>query len=171
MNLKNLVLHLSVGISMTVTASSGHAYEPEPEVMEEVIVIAHPLSGEGLSQASTVLEGKELERKLAGNIGATLAQEPGIHSAQFGNAVGRPVIHGLSGPRIRIMEDRIDALDLSVTSADHAVTIEPFIADRIEVLKGSSALLYGSGAIGGVVDVHTGRIPHNLARSAFEWRH
>lgn len=165
MNFKHLVPHLGMGLCMTGAAFSSHANEPAPEVMEEMIVIAHPLSGAGLSQASKVLEGTELERKLASNIGATLAQEPGIHSAQFGNAVGRPVIHGLSGPRIRIMEDRIDALDLSVTSADHAVTIEPFIADRIEVLKGSSALLYGSGAIGGVVDVHTGRIPHNLAES------
>ena len=60
------------------------------------------------------------------------------------------------------MEDRIDVLDLSVTSGDHAVGIEPFIAERIEVIKGSSTLLYGSGAIGGVVDVHTGRIPHYL---------
>jgi iron complex outermembrane receptor protein len=138
--------------------------QSEPlEIVEEVVVVAaHPLSGEGLSQASEVLVGDELSRKQAASIGATLANEPGIHSAQFGNAVGRPVIHGLSGPRIRIMEDRIDTLDVSVTSADHAVAVEPFIAERIEVLKGSSALLYGSGAIGGVIDVHTGRIPHRV---------
>ncbi|XOV84002.1 MAG: TonB-dependent receptor [bacterium] len=170
MNVKKVASCLGAGIA--VVGLTGHASEstdekPAPAKMEEVLVIAHPLSGAGLSQASTVLQGRELERKLAENIGATLAQEAGIHSAQFGNAVGRPVIHGLGGPRVRIMEDRIDALDVSVTSADHAVTVEPFIADRIEVLKGSSALLYGSGAIGGVVDVHTGRIPHNLADSAF----
>ena len=135
--------------------------EPAGKI-EEVFVIAHPLSGEGLSQPSEVLSGAELQRKVEGNIGATLANEPGIHSAQFGTAVGRPVIHGLGGPRVRMMEDRIDTLDVSVTSADHAVTVEPFIADRVEVLKGPSALLYGSGAIGGVVDVHTGRIPHDL---------
>lgn len=68
---------------------------------------------------------------------------------------------------IRIMEDRIDTLDVSVTSADHAVSIEPFVAERIEVLKGPSTLLYGSGAIGGVVDVHTGRIPHAVPEKAF----
>jgi iron complex outermembrane receptor protein len=68
------------------------------------------------------------------------------------------------------MEDRIDSLDVSVTSADHAVTIESFIADRIEVLKGPSALLYGSGAIGGVVDVHTGRIPHQRPAEPFSGR-
>lgn len=128
--------------------------------IEEIIVIAHPLSGEGLTQAVEILAGDELARKLSTNIGATLQREAGIHSSSFGTVAGRPVIHGLGGPRVRIMEDRIDTLDLSVTSADHAVAIDPFIAERIEVLKGSSSLLYGSGAIGGVVDVHTGRIPH-----------
>jgi len=130
--------------------------------IEEIVVVAHPLSGEGLAQASDVLTGEELQRKLETSIGATLAQQPGIRSATFGKAVGRPVIHGLGGPRIRVMEDRIDSLDVSVTSTDHAVTIEPFIAERIEVLKGPSALLYGSGAIGGVVDIHTARIPHAI---------
>jgi len=130
--------------------------------IEQITVVAHPLSGGGLAQAVDVLEGAELARKRATNIGATLAKQPGIHSAPFGNAVGRPIIHGLSGPRVRIMEDRIDTLDVSVSSGDHAVSIEPFIAERIEVLKGASTLLYGTGAIGGVVDVHVGRIPHSV---------
>jgi len=137
------------------------------KTLENVIVIAHPLSGEGLAQAVDVLEGDELERKLDANIGATLAKQPGIHSAAFGNAVGRPIIHGLSGPRVRIMEDRIDTLDVSVTSGDHAVGVDPFIAERIEVLKGSSTLLYGSGAIGGVIDIHTARIPHRIPENGF----
>ena len=130
--------------------------------LEEVKVIGHPLSAEGLAQASVVLAGAELDRKLQGSIGATIAFEPGIHSTSFGEAVGRPVIHGQSGARVRVMEDRIDVMDVSVTSSDHATSIEPFIADRVEVLKGASTLLYGTGAIGGVVDVHTGRIPHEV---------
>ncbi len=150
-------------IGCAITAVCGVAVAEEHSVLEEIVVVAHPLSGEGLAQPSAILEGDELNRKKSYNIGATLAQEPGIHSASFGTATSRPVIHGLSGPRVRIMEDRIDTLDVAVTSADHAISIEPFIADRIEVLKGPSALLYGSGAIGGVVDVHTGRIPHELA--------
>lgn len=136
--------------------------QAESDEIEEIIVIAHPLSGEGLTQAVEILAGDELTRKLSTNIGATLQREAGIHSSSFGTAAGRPVIHGLAGPRVRIMEDRIDTLDVSVTSADHAVAVDPFIAERIEVLKGSSSLLYGSGAIGGVVDVHTGRIPHGV---------
>lgn len=130
--------------------------------VEEIIVQAHPLSAEGLAGAYSILDGEELDRQRAGSIGETLATLPGIHSASFGPAVGRPVIHGLDGPRVRVMEDRIDTLDVSVTSGDHAVTIDPFVAERVEILKGPATLLYGSGAIGGAVDVHTGRIPHDL---------
>ncbi len=135
--------------------------EEEPGDLEEIIVLGHPLSGAGLAQASDVVSGAELDRKAADSIGATVGNEAGIHNSSFGVAVGRPVIHGLDGARVRIMEDRIDTLDVSVTSGDHAVTVDPYIANQLEILKGSSTLLYGSGAIGGVVDVHTGRIPHN----------
>jgi len=156
-----------VGIGLLSTTTGVDAQELPPERVEEVIVIAHPLSGEGLSQAASVLYGEDLERNLAASLGSTLANQPGVHSGSFGSAVGRPVIHGLGGPRVRTMEDRIDTLDVSVTSADHAVTVEPFIAERIEILKGPSTLLYGSGAIGGVVDVHTGRIPHSVPDAPF----
>lgn len=138
--------------------------------VEKIVVTSHPLSAEGLALSSEILEGEELARDLESSIGETVGRQPGVHAASFGQAASRPVIHGLSGPRVRIMEDRIDSLDVSVTSADHAVTIEPFIADRIEVLKGPSTLLYGSGAIGGVVDVHTGRIPHNEAAQPISGR-
>ncbi len=140
------------------------------KAIEEVVVISHPLSAEGLALSSEVLEGEALARQLESSIGDTVGQRPGVHAAGFGQAASRPVIHGLSGPRVRIMEDHIDALDVSVTSADHAVTIEPFVADRIEILKGPSTLLYGTGAIGGVVDVHTGRIPHQPAERSLTGR-
>ena len=132
------------------------------EGAEIIEVHAHPLSGEGLADTTTVVEGEELRRQVEPSIGATLADEPGIHAASFGQASGRPVVHGLAGARVRVMEDRIDTMDASVTSQDHPATVEPFIADRVEVLKGPGTLLYGSGAIGGVVDVHTGRIPHTV---------
>ncbi len=163
--MKSTVVPLLAAAVVAASASAEENAQDQGVILEEIIVTAHPLSGEGLSQSSKVLQGVELDRKRATNIGETLAREPGIHSAQFGNAVGRPVIHGLGGPRVRVMEDRIDTLDVSVTSADHAVSVEPFIADRVEVLKGPSTLLYGSGAIGGVVDVHTGRIPHARAET------
>ncbi|MCR9279836.1 MAG: TonB-dependent receptor [Pseudomonadaceae bacterium] len=138
--------------------------------IEEVLVQAHPLSAEGLAGAYSILDGEELDRQRAASIGETLATLPGIHSASFGPAVGRPVIHGLDGPRVRVMEDRIDSMDVSVTSGDHAVTIDPFVAERVEILKGPATLLYGSGAIGGAVDVHTGRIPHEIPDSAIGGR-
>lgn len=151
---------LVVAMALATATAAAESADNANDEIEELIVTAHPLSGEGLSQAATLLTGAELDRKRAESIGATLASEPGIHNAAFGSAVGRPVVHGLGGPRVKVMEDRIDTMDVSVTSADHAVSVDPFIANRVEVLKGSSTLLYGSGAIGGVVDVHTGRIPH-----------
>ena len=142
-------------------AASDEDTNEQTPFYEELVVTAHPLSAEGLAQPSSVLEGDALNRALTGTLGETLVNQPGIHNSSFGQAVGRPVIRGMGGPRVKIMEDRIDTLDVSVSSPDHATTIEPFIADRIEVLKGPSTLLYGNGAIGGVVDVHTGRIPHS----------
>jgi iron complex outermembrane recepter protein len=153
-----LLLAAPLAIAQTYTEST----DGRTPVIETLTVIAHPLSAEGLALSAEVLEGEDLARSLRSSIGETLGNLPGVHAANFGQAASRPVIHGLSGPRVRVMEDRIDNLDVSVTSADHAVTIEPFLADRIAILKGPSTLLYGTGAIGGVVDVHTGRVPHHL---------
>ena len=156
-------LFATVAACLGVTASAEETPDNEqPSEIEEVIVLAHPLARDGLAQPSDVLEADELERKAVDNIGATVGNEPGIHNSSYGVGAGRPVIHGLSGARVRVMEDQIDTLDVSVSSGDHAVTVDPFIAQRVEVLKGSATLLYGSGAIGGVVDVHTGRIPQDV---------
>ncbi len=153
----------AVATCLGVTASAVDAPDKEqPAEIEEVIVLAHPLGRDGLAQPSDVLDAGELERKAMDNIGATVGNEPGIHNSSYGVGAGRPVIHGLGGARARVMEEQIDTLDVSVSSGDHAVTVDPFIAERVEVLKGSATLLYGSGAIGGVVDVHTGRIPHEV---------
>ena len=154
----------AVALMACSPAVSGHEddHGHNGEAIEEIVIMGHPLSAEGLATPADVLANRELKRKLADSIGATVAGEPGIHSSSFGVAVGRPVIHGLGGARVRVMEDRIDAMDVSVTSGDHAVTVDPFIADRVEIFKGSGTLLYGSGAIGGVVDTHTGRIPHTV---------
>ena len=145
--------------SVPATQSTNSA---TPSIVEEVIVRAHPLSAEGLAQPVSILKEDELQRALASSLGETLGKLPGVHTSSFGQAVGRPVIRGLGGPRVKTTEDRIDSLDVSVTSPDHLTTIEPFAAKSIEVLKGPSTLLYGTGAIGGVVDVHTGRIPHEV---------
>ena len=93
-----------------------------------------------------------------------------MQAATYGNGVGRPVIRGLATTRIKTTQDSIDTLDVSIVSGDHPVAVEPFIADQIEILRGSSSLLYGGGAIGGVVNVETGRIAREVAQESFSGR-
>ncbi|MFL0799528.1 MAG: TonB-dependent receptor [Agarilytica sp.] len=147
-----------------------HNHNHRSHQLEEVVVKAHPLHEKGLAQSIAVLSDTELADALQSNLGATLSQLPGIRSGSYGAAVGRPVIRGLGGPRVKTTEDTIDTLDVSVTSADHAVTVEPFIADQITVLKGASTLLYGAGAIGGVVDIETARLPTTINEKEFSGR-
>ena len=165
MGAKQLSLLAAASWLAVATFAEEAPAEQAPEVIEEVVVLAHPLGRDGLAQPSHVLDAEELERKAVDNIGATVGNEPGIHNSSYGSGAGRPIIHGMGGARVRVMEEGIDTLDVSVSSGDHAVTVDPFIAERVEVLKGSATLLYGSGAIGGVVDVHTGRIPDEVPES------
>ncbi len=108
-----------------------------------------------------VLSGAQLNDARGASLGETVASVPGVQTTSLGQAVGRPVIHGMGGPRVAVTENGTGAADVSTISQDHAVTVEPFLADQIEVLKGPSTLLYGSGAIGGVVNVVDGRIPEH----------
>ena len=129
--------------------------------LPNITVTASPLAEPGaeLIQPSSVLSGPELDDRRGNTIGETVNQIPGVQSSYFGAGVGRPIIRGLEGSRVQVLEGGISSLDLSGASNDHAVTIDPFLADQIEVLKGPSTLLYGAGAIGGVVNVVDGRIP------------
>ncbi len=129
--------------------------------LPNVTVTASPLAqpGSELIQPSAVLAGSELDDRRGNTIGETVEQIPGVQSSYFGAGVGRPIIRGLEGSRVQVLEGGISSLDLSGASNDHAVTIDPFLADQVEVLKGPSTLLYGAGAIGGVVNVVDGRIP------------
>ncbi len=107
----------------------------------------------------SVVDGAELANAIRPSIGETLAKQPGVTATSFGPAASRPILRGLGGDRIRILTDGIGSLDLSSSSVDHAVAINPLTADRIEILRGPSALLFGSAAIGGVVNVIDSRIP------------
>ena len=102
---------------------------------------------------TSVVSGVELQREMAGQIGDVLANLPGVSATGFAPGASRPVLRGFQGERVRVLTDGIGAIDASNTSADHAVTIDPLIADRIEVLRGPASLLYGSSAIGGAVAV------------------
>jgi iron complex outermembrane receptor protein len=131
------------------------------EQLDAVVVTASPLkqSAEELTRPVSVLAGSALDDRRAGTLGDTVSSLPGVQSAGFGPGVGRPVIRGLDGARVQTLSSGLSSLDASTVSADHAVTIEPFLAEQIEVIKGPATLLYGSGAIGGAVNVVDGRIP------------
>ncbi len=108
---------------------------------------------------TSVVEGVDLQREMAGQIGDVLADLPGVSATGFAPGASRPVLRGFQGERVRVLTDGIGAIDASNTSADHAVTIDPLTAERIEVLRGPASLLYGSSAIGGAVNVIDRRIP------------
>src|SRR3546814_5756432 len=93
---------------------------------------------------TSVLTGTELTRQLKPTTGETLANQPGVSATSFGPNASRPVLRGFQGERVRVLTDGIGRFDVSNTSVDHAVVINPLTADRIEVLRGPSALLYGS---------------------------
>ncbi|MCY4094878.1 MAG: TonB-dependent receptor [Gammaproteobacteria bacterium] len=162
MKLKQPVIWAAMSCLAIAAIAQDGSSEDDSDVIEEVVVKAHPLGQDGLAQPSDVLDADELELKAVDNIGATVGTTPGVHNSSYGVGAGRPVIHGLSRARVRVMADQIDTLDVSVSSEDHAVTVDPIVVERIEILKGSSTLLYGSGAIGGVIDIQTGRIPNEV---------
>ena len=141
--------------------------ETPREPLEKLLIMGHPLSLDGLAQPSEVLSGKEMDRRMTDTLGGLLSFKPGLQSTFFGPSVGRPVIHGFDGVRVKVMEDRVDTMDLSASSSDHSVSISPLIATKVEILKGANTLLYGSGAIGGVVNVHTGRVPSKISDESF----
>ena len=126
---------------------------------EAIVVTGIRRDADDVLGGVSVVDGAELANAIRPSIGETLAKQPGVSATSFGPAASRPILRGLGGDRIRILTDGIGSLDLSSSSADHAVAINPLTADRIEILRGPSALLFGSAAIGGVVNVIDSRIP------------
>lgn len=116
---------------------------------------------------TNVLSDAKLDRRLDGTLGSTIAGTPGISVASMGPATARPVVRGLSGDRVLILEDGLRTGDLSSTSMDHAVATDPLTARRIEVVRGPMSLLYGSSALGGVVNL----IRHEIPTSVVEHVH
>ncbi|HWV15516.1 MAG TPA: TonB-dependent receptor [Cellvibrio sp.] len=144
--------------------------------VEEVIVTASPFAktAEAVSKPVNLLSGEDLQAAAAATLGETLSGQLGVSSASFGPGVGLPIIRGQSDNRVKVMQDSVGSMDASAASPDHAVTLEPLLANKIEVLRGPSALRYGSGAIGGVVNVLDNRIPTALPEATnggIELRH
>ena len=137
--------------------------------LDAIVVSAGPLAAQQdeLFQSATSLSGPELRARVRPTLGETREGEPGIRSTYFGPGSSRPIIRGLGGDRVRILESGLGSGDAANTSPDHAVALDPASADRIEVVRGPATLLYGSAAIGGVVNVFDGRIPLEAPPSPF----
>lgn len=161
---KKLTLFIATS-SFALTAQA----EQQPSAAElESVVVTAPLQLKLSENALpvTVLSDDELRMKTGHSIGETLKDELGISSQSFGPGVGTPVIRGQAGPRVRVLSNGIGSNDVSAISPDHATSVEPLLAERIEVLRGPATLLYGSGAMGGVVNIIDNRIPGQLADKA-----
>lgn len=147
-----------------------HKPVPQATDYDEIVITAAPHSRRRFDviQGTTVLSQEELERSLQANIGETLSEQPGISSTYFGPGASRPVIRGLDGPRVRVLQNGLGTLDASVTSPDHQVASDPLASDRIEIVRGAGTLAYGTSAIGGVVNIDDGRIPTELPSDVVE---
>jgi iron complex outermembrane receptor protein len=163
-----LLAATSLALSSPVLAQEAPGPAPAPQAPVpiddddfhgEIYVTAGGLGRLDVLAGTSVIEGVELQRNLDGQLGEVLARLPGVSATSFSPGASRPVLRGMAGDRVRVLVDGIGAIDASNTSADHAVTIDPLTADRIEVLRGPAVLLYGSSAIGGAVNVIDKRIP------------
>ncbi|MCJ7420754.1 TonB-dependent receptor [Sphingomicrobium astaxanthinifaciens] len=126
---------------------------------DRIVITGHVIEGLDLLAGASVVEGEELTRNLEPQVGDMLAQLPGVSATSFSPGASRPVLRGFSGERVRVLNDGLGSIDVSNTSADHAVTIDPLTAERIEVLRGPAVLIFGGQAIGGAVNVIDRRIP------------
>ncbi len=159
---------LGAGVSVLLAGAAAAdevdpAADAHPATAADIVVTA-PFDRDRASMLSgvTVLQGVELTRQIRSTIGETLSRQPGVSSTSFGPNASRPILRGFQGERIRVLTDGIGSFDVSNTSVDHAVVVNPQLAERIEVLRGPASLLYGSSAVGGVVNVVDTRIPRSV---------
>lgn len=165
---------LLAAVSWTALAGAAAAQstprdEPVTE-LDEIIVTGAPF---GISQsasviATTVVDEEALAVAPAATLGDLLAGTPGLRSSSFAPGASRPVIRGLTGPRVQVLTNGIGLIDASSVSPDHQVATDPAEANRIEIVRGPSTLVYGGSAIGGVVNVLDGRIPDTLPEGGLD---
>ena len=167
---KDLRLQPLAWAVLLLLATSAHAQSPAPVALSEITVSASglQLGASEMTTPATVLEGDDLVHRREATLGETLSGEPGITSSHFGAGASRPIIRGMDGPRVKVLSDGAELHDASTISPDHAVVSEPMLATQIEVLRGPSALVHGSGAVGGVVNVLDGKIPTAIPSKGYE---
>ncbi|SHH80198.1 iron complex outermembrane recepter protein [Pollutimonas bauzanensis] len=137
------------------TAAAG----AQAATLSPIVITGNPLGSDTLASPSTIIDGESLDLRRAGTLGETLNGLPGVSTTTYGPMVGRPVIRGMDGDRIRLLQNGVGTLDASSLSYDHAVPQDPLSTSRIEILRGPAALMYGGNAIGGVVNTIDNRIP------------
>ncbi|MDA1306898.1 MAG: TonB-dependent receptor [Acidobacteria bacterium] len=148
-----------ITVSSAATPQMDIAVDPELHFEEVTTVTGQERSQFDVFQPTAVLAGQELAKQLEMSLGATLENQPGVAARSFGPAPARPVIRGLDGDRVQILQDGQRIGDLSSQSGDHGVNVNPASASRIEVVRGPATLLYGANAVGGLVNVITEDIP------------
>ena len=161
---------LTVDVAAPPLPPSSPPAPSSPLTLPPLRVEASPLSRgvDDIATPATVLAGDALNRRREATLGETVRDVPGVASTQFGPGASRPIIRGMDGARVRVLSDGVDVLDAATVSPDHAVTNEPMLAKQIEILKGPAALLYGGGAIGGIVNVIDNRIPTAVPAKGYE---
>lgn len=163
-----LSLSIMVGFANAQETGSKPTQKDEQEI-ETLVITATPLNRSILESATpvSIIAGEDLKHRIAPTLGETLKNVPGVHSTYFGPVSSSPIIRGLNGPRVKIVQNGLDVSDASRVGPDHAVSTEASNATQIEVLRGPATLLYGSGAIGGVINVVDNRLPR-VARDGVE---
>ena len=156
---KPLWLALMAALTTPVIASA--ADNAATIDLDQVPVTGNPLgvASDDMVVPVSVIGGRELSLRRQSTLGETLNGIPGVTATQFGPNASRPIIRGLDGERVRIMQNGVGVLDASSLSFDHAVGIDPLIIEQIDVVRGPAALLYGGSAMGGVVNAIDHRIP------------
>ena len=161
---------LLIGIALIAFAAPALAADSDAkdhgdhkELGSDIVVTAiYARDRNDILAGTSVVSGDDLAREVRPTIGETLSRQAGVSATSFGPNASRPVLRGFQAERVRVLSDGIGSFDVSNTSVDHPVAINPLTADRIEVLRGPSALLFGSSAIGGVVNVIDSRIPRSI---------
>lgn len=169
LSLRPLSLALLVAYLPCAQAQTSNLAERPVKSLDSIIVTANPLGldSDSLATPASVLQGEELTLRRRGTLGELLEGEPGVHADTFGGGASRPVIRGQTAPRVKVLSDGSEIMDASGVSPDHVVTAETLLARRVEILRGPSALLYGGGAIGGVVNVLDDKIPTAVPENGF----
>ena len=164
-------VRLALAGSLAGMTLGAHAQDiGKDRVLETVRVSASAVDEDpgNLAASFSILEGQALFERSQPTLGDTLNTLPGVNSDTFGAGASRPIIRGQTAPRVAVLSDSGVLLDASDISPDHAVTAEPLLIERVEVIRGPGTLLYGSGAIGGVVNVLDGKIPSALPEDRIE---